>query len=894
MAANQVLLLALRAENSDLKRKLLESEKVAKKTSKGMQSGFNKLNFRNFLYGSFGIFAVQRALRATMKPAMDFERQLAKVSTMLDKTSMKSMKNFSKGLQILSVQFAESTKTLSKGLYDILSASVAPAKAMSVLKISSRAAVAGMTTTAVAADVITTIMNSYSMAAEKAAYISDVLFATVKRGKTEFPELATAIGMVAATASQVGLSFEEMQAAISTMTRQGINVHRATIALMNILNAFLTPTDAAREAAKQFGIELTTTWLAANRFEGMMKKLSKASPEEIAEIFPSVRGLRGMNAALGDINGFLRDLKLNANAAGLTLEAFAKMSKTAWFNVKQLSREMVVLTVEFGKHFLPAMIKTVKTIREWIKQNKILISQKLKKWAQGIINFFSTVHKYRDVIEIAFVAFLSGQLAASIYGVVIALQALNATKFGALLLAGGSGAALIGSGAAVVGYGAKSWTDLGMPGVSIGVQQYKDKGLDTQKRRLRGGPSSAGNLRVPQPSIEQNLKNILSPSEYKAYIKQFVYIPEGGKLGYVPQRGGRGLESERQAAMTTEKWAGAVPAIKVTKKVSKESIEAFQEYMQTFKDGMDEIELIERETASARLGIIKNNTQRLIAEEDLRFENEKIDMQQKHGALYKTLKIEAALIETHKANIIVIDQAAEIERQTKLSQLRHRANTSRIQLEYNGSQERIKILQAEREREIQLESEKYEDIVDAQEAIYEIKKYYQNLINNETVTANEDAANKSAQQWTRFADRMSNTIANAAMQSGNAFSNMAKAFEQMLIKMTADLAARAAIFSILSLFPGTGIVGGTGIWKGMIGGLFGDGGMAYTPQLAMVGDSGPERILNPEETRQYNKSTSNDNSRLTINYYGGSQPDMDMIENLRTAWRDGELEFLKG
>ena len=70
--------------------------------------------------------------------------------------------------------------------------------------------------------------------------------------------------------------------------------------------------------------------------------------------------------------------------------------------------------------------------------------------------------------------------------------------------------------------------------------------------------------------------------------------------------------------------------------------------------------------------------------------------------------------------------------------------------------------------------------------------------------------------------------------------------------------------------------------------------MAYTPQLAVVGDSGPERILNPEETKQYNKSISNDNSRLTINYYGGSQPDMDMIENLRTAWRDGELEFLRG
>ena len=93
MASNQSIILILRAENDDLKRKLTDSEKHAKKTTKGMQSGFNKLNFRNFLYGSFGIYAVQRAFKMTMKPAIEFESQLAKDSTILDKSKMK-MSNF--------------------------------------------------------------------------------------------------------------------------------------------------------------------------------------------------------------------------------------------------------------------------------------------------------------------------------------------------------------------------------------------------------------------------------------------------------------------------------------------------------------------------------------------------------------------------------------------------------------------------------------------------------------------------------------------------------------------------------------------------------------------------------------------------------------------------------
>ena len=53
----------------------------------------------------------------------DFEEQMAMVSTMLDRPE-EHMERFRQRIREMSVEFGESTETLARGLYDILSASV--------------------------------------------------------------------------------------------------------------------------------------------------------------------------------------------------------------------------------------------------------------------------------------------------------------------------------------------------------------------------------------------------------------------------------------------------------------------------------------------------------------------------------------------------------------------------------------------------------------------------------------------------------------------------------------------------------------------------------------------------------------------------------------------------
>jgi len=326
---------------------MVSLQKSAAVTAKRMAT-LNKVLKRSFLVIGAGMaYGVYQAVK--------FEQQLAMVSTMLDKTSMDHLPEYSQGLRRLSKEFGESTATLSKGLYDILSASIAPAKAMNVLETSAKSAVAGMTTTAVSADAITTILNSYGMAAEQAGIVSDKLFATVKKGKLTYSELAGSVGKVAATAAIAGLSLNEMLASIATITRAGISADQAMTAVVGTLRSFLKPTDEAKKLAAELGFTMDTTTLQAIGLTGVYEKLNGLSAEQLAVLFPNIRGLKGVAAAMQDLAGNARDLLAVENSLGSTEEAYGKMRNTAAFQLAQLKQGFLDLVRTIGTGLLPAV-----------------------------------------------------------------------------------------------------------------------------------------------------------------------------------------------------------------------------------------------------------------------------------------------------------------------------------------------------------------------------------------------------------------------------------------------------------------------------------------------------------------------------------------------------------
>ena len=375
--------------------------------------------------GGFAALAIREAAK--------FEAQLAEVNTMLDKGSMHHLANYEKGLRRLATTYGESTQTLAKGLYDILSASVEPGKAMQVLEVSTRAAAGGLTDTGVAADAITTILNAYGMNAAEAGDISDKLFATVKRGKITFGQLASSIGKVAATGNMAGLSLEELLASVSTITRAGISADQAMTAIQGTLRSFLKPATEAKKVFKElYGREMNVATLRAEGLQKILLGLKDATAQQVAAMFPNIRGLKGVAAAMGDAAGLATDLTMQMNAGGMATDAFRKRQQTLSFQLNRVKQGFFEILRAVGKALMPEM----REFSDWMLSLTRAIARnadKIAAWIKKIVMVGIKVLAVVGTIKLitAALGVLNSVMQGSPIGIILRIAAAVAISMGA-------------------------------------------------------------------------------------------------------------------------------------------------------------------------------------------------------------------------------------------------------------------------------------------------------------------------------------------------------------------------------------------------------------------------------------------------------------------------------
>jgi len=379
--------------------------------------------------------------------AAKFSNQMAMVSTMLDTQTLPLMEEYTAAVKDMAVEFGQSTATLAKGLYDILSASVDTSQALDVLRASAIAAVGGFTDVATVADAVTTILNSYQMDVSEAVSITDKLSATVLRGTITMEELASSIGKVAATAAQSGVNLDELLAVIATTTRAGISADQAMTAVVGAIRSFLKPSEEGAKRAKELGFELSTATLRADGLVGVFKKMQGLDAADVAVLFPNIRGMKAVLASMQDLAGVTGDVQLVANSAGRAMEQFEKASAEVAFRFKQITQEVKRFFTEVGEAIMP----TIKVISE-------LFSALLKilgpfKSVIGQVLLLTAVLSAGTIVAAALIKPIIA-LKIAMLGQALAATTATAANYGwltslKLALAGGLGSAVTGAIAAV-------------------------------------------------------------------------------------------------------------------------------------------------------------------------------------------------------------------------------------------------------------------------------------------------------------------------------------------------------------------------------------------------------------------------------------------------------------
>ena len=368
---------SVNAINKSQKAMTTQVGKTSKAISGMWKQIFVGVGITNMVSGA--IRGLKNQIADTVRVGRSFEKEWANVTTMLS-VSRKESDKLKMDLRRLSPTLGDITD-LAKGMYQVLSASIEPAKAIKLLETAARSAKAGVTDTATAVDAITTVINAYGLEAEAATEISDLMFGAVKRGKLTYEELARSIGTVIPIAATVGISFREIAAATATLTRQGIQASKATMQLRQVIMSVLSASEEMRTKARDLGFEFTSQALKAKGLGQFIFDLTEAvggNNELLKEFVPNVRALSGVMALGGKAaKGLAYDLDFLKEVAGLTDEAFTKQAETLdfWIEAMEVAADTVKSSAYEG--FVEPLRETIRTAEEFDEK----VTQKVNRLA---------------------------------------------------------------------------------------------------------------------------------------------------------------------------------------------------------------------------------------------------------------------------------------------------------------------------------------------------------------------------------------------------------------------------------------------------------------------------------------------------------------------------------
>lgn len=242
-----------------------------------------------------GMLAMVVALGLAVTQAVKFEATMNNVGTNTS-ASQKQIDSLGQSVLNLSKRLPQDAQDLAEGLYFVTSSAFEGAGALTVLENSARAATAGLASTEDSSQAVVSVLNAYGLTAKDSAWAADVLFQSVKLGVMRFSDLTTVVGHYIATAAALKVPFEDVQAALATMTLQGLSAAESSTSLNGVMRTMLKPSDALSAAMDRAGVSVSDLSDPAIGLHGVMVKLQEVTggnAQAMRKLFPEIRAYRG-------------------------------------------------------------------------------------------------------------------------------------------------------------------------------------------------------------------------------------------------------------------------------------------------------------------------------------------------------------------------------------------------------------------------------------------------------------------------------------------------------------------------------------------------------------------------------------------------------------------------
>lgn len=270
----------------------------------------------------------------------------------------------------LAGETARSPQELAQALYFLLSSGLDARAALDALEASAKAAAVGLGQTQTVADAVSTVMNAYGQATTDAAQVTALLLAAVREGKAEADAFAGAIGRVVPVAATMGVSFDQVAAALASMTQVGLSTEEAVTALRAIFVDLLNPSKQAEEVLRRYGLtaEQLRQVLRERGLLALLELLRQAfqgNESELSQVLDNVRALTGGLNLMGrdaeQVRGvFERLSKTTRDELGA---AFEEVRKSVSFQFAQALAQLATAAVQLGEAMEPGIRALASALR---------------------------------------------------------------------------------------------------------------------------------------------------------------------------------------------------------------------------------------------------------------------------------------------------------------------------------------------------------------------------------------------------------------------------------------------------------------------------------------------------------------------------------------------------
>lgn len=299
------------------------------------------------------------ALRQAGKESIEFNAKLTRSVTLVGATRDEVNELGQAALGLTAT--GRGPMELADALFFVQSAGLRGKDALDVVTAAAQAASLGLGDTATIADLVTSAVNAYGPEALSAAGATDILIGAVREGKAEASDLAATMGAVLPVASNMGISFDQVGAAIAAMTRTGTDAATATTQLRAIMVSLLKPAEQSEQTLREFG--LSSEGLRRTiQDEGLLAALMQitgaldGNDAALARVFPNVRALAGVMDLTGaSVDTTVGIFQRMEDTTGLLAQGFAEWSQTSEAAQQRFSAAMEALRITYGQDVEPAL-----------------------------------------------------------------------------------------------------------------------------------------------------------------------------------------------------------------------------------------------------------------------------------------------------------------------------------------------------------------------------------------------------------------------------------------------------------------------------------------------------------------------------------------------------------